>query len=74
MALTGLVLIGFVFVHMAGNLQVLAGQAQINAYAHSLTKFALVYFMGFPAIFIGCSFNSCVDRIFIDRGKPKGTP
>ena len=36
MALTGLVLIGFVFVHMAGNLQVLAGQAQINAYAHSL--------------------------------------
>lgn len=36
MALTGLVLIGFVFVHMAGNLQVLAGQAQINSYAHSL--------------------------------------
>ena len=36
MALTGLVLVGFVFVHMAGNLQVLAGQAQINAYAHSL--------------------------------------
>lgn len=36
MALTGLVLIGFVFVHMAGNLQVLAGQEQINSYAHSL--------------------------------------
>jgi len=36
MALSGLVLIGFVFVHMAGNLQVLLGQAQINAYAHSL--------------------------------------
>ena len=36
MALTGLVLIGFVFVHMAGNLQVFAGQAQINSYAHSL--------------------------------------
>lgn len=36
MALTGLVLIGFVFVHMAGNLQVFLGQAQINSYAHSL--------------------------------------
>lgn len=36
MALTGLVLVGFVFVHMAGNLQVFAGQAQINSYAHSL--------------------------------------
>jgi succinate dehydrogenase / fumarate reductase cytochrome b subunit len=39
MALSGLVLIGFVFVHMAGNLQVLLGQAQINAYAHSLQSF-----------------------------------
>ena len=36
MALTGVVLIGFVFVHMAGNLQMLAGQEQINAYAHAL--------------------------------------
>ena len=36
MALSGLVLVGFVFVHMAGNLQVLAGQEQINSYAHSL--------------------------------------
>ena len=36
MALTGIVLIGFVFVHMAGNLQILAGQEQINKYAHNL--------------------------------------
>jgi len=36
MALSGLVLVGFVFVHMAGNLQVFAGQEQINSYAHSL--------------------------------------
>ena len=36
MALTGIVLIGFVFVHMAGNLQMLVGQEQINAYAHAL--------------------------------------
>ena len=33
MALTGIVLIGFVFVHMAGNLQILLGQEAINAYA-----------------------------------------
>ncbi len=36
MALTGIVLVGFVFVHMAGNLQVLLGQESINAYAHAL--------------------------------------
>ena len=36
MALTGLVLVGFVFVHMTGNLQVFIGQDAINAYAHFL--------------------------------------
>ena len=36
MAISGLVLVGFVFIHMAGNLQVFVGQAQINSYAHSL--------------------------------------
>ncbi len=36
MALTGFFLVGFVFVHMAGNLQMFAGAEQINAYAHGL--------------------------------------
>lgn len=36
MALSGVVLVGFIFVHMAGNLQMFAGQEQINFYAHSL--------------------------------------
>lgn len=36
MALTGIVLVGFVLVHMAGNLQVLIGQEAINAYAYAL--------------------------------------
>ena len=36
MALTGIVLVGFVFVHMAGNLQVFLGREAINAYAHAL--------------------------------------
>jgi len=41
MALTGIVLLGFVFVHMLGNLQLFAGPAKLNAYAvflHSLPK------------------------------------
>jgi succinate dehydrogenase / fumarate reductase, cytochrome b subunit len=41
MAATGIVLLGFVFVHMVGNLQLFAGPAKLNAYAaflHSLPK------------------------------------
>jgi succinate dehydrogenase / fumarate reductase cytochrome b subunit len=36
MALTGLGLIGFVIVHMLGNLQVFAGREILNSYAHRL--------------------------------------
>lgn len=36
MALSGIVLFGFVFVHMLGNLQVFVGPAQLNAYGHLL--------------------------------------
>lgn len=36
MALTGLVLYGFVIVHMLGNLQVFLGPAQLNKYAETL--------------------------------------
>ncbi len=36
MALTGLIIFGFVIGHMAGNLQVFAGQETYNAYAHFL--------------------------------------
>ncbi len=46
MALTGIVLIGFVFVHMAGNLQILIGQEAINAYAHSLQSLPLPVLWG----------------------------
>jgi len=46
MALTGIVLIGFVFVHMAGNLQILIGQEAINAYAHSLQSLPLPILWG----------------------------
>ena len=46
MALSGLVLIGFVFVHMAGNLQILMGQENINAYAHALQSLPLPILWG----------------------------
>ena len=36
MAVTGLILFGFVFAHMAGNLKVYAGEQAFNAYADSL--------------------------------------
>ena len=36
MAVTGLIGVGFVIVHMAGNLQVFIGQAKINAYGAML--------------------------------------
>jgi succinate dehydrogenase / fumarate reductase, cytochrome b subunit len=40
MALTGVVLVGFVIVHMSGNLQVFAGPDRFNAYAHALKAMA----------------------------------
>lgn len=38
-ALTGLVLVGYVIGHLLGNLQVFLGPEQINAYAHKLHEF-----------------------------------
>ena len=46
MALSGLILIGFVFVHMAGNLQILMGQEKINAYAHALQSLPMPILWG----------------------------
>jgi succinate dehydrogenase / fumarate reductase cytochrome b subunit len=39
MAITGLLLIGFVLVHMAGNLQIFLGKRALNDYAHHLEEF-----------------------------------
>ena len=38
MAVTGLILLGFVIVHMLGNLQVFLGQDQLNAYAEHIQE------------------------------------
>ena len=50
MALTGIVLIGFVFVHMLGNLQILLGQESINAYAHALQSLPLPILWGWRSM------------------------
>jgi succinate dehydrogenase / fumarate reductase cytochrome b subunit len=42
MALSGLVLAGFVFVHMLGNLQAFLGQEALNAYAYKLQSIPAV--------------------------------
>ena len=54
MALTGIVLIGFVFVHMAGNLQILLGQEAINAYAHSLQSLPMPILWGSRIFLLVC--------------------
>ena len=54
MALTGIVLIGFVFVHMAGNLQILAGQEQINQYAHNLQSLPWFVLWGSRIFLLAC--------------------
>ena len=46
MALTGFVLVGFVFVHMIGNLQVFMGQEPLNAYAYFLQNLPLPILWG----------------------------
>ena len=54
MALTGIVLIGFVFVHMAGNLQILMGPEKINAYAHALQSLPLPILWGSRVFLLVC--------------------
>ncbi|MGH7198884.1 MAG: succinate dehydrogenase cytochrome b subunit [Candidatus Omnitrophota bacterium] len=42
MAVTGLLLLGFVVAHMLGNLQIFLGQEALNAYAHKLQSLPLL--------------------------------
>jgi succinate dehydrogenase / fumarate reductase cytochrome b subunit len=43
MAVTGLLLIGFVIAHMAGNLLFFAGPDALNSYAHTLARSAFLW-------------------------------
>lgn len=47
MALTGVALVGFVLIHMLGNLQIFLGQDAINAYAYQLQNLPMPIKWGF---------------------------
>jgi succinate dehydrogenase / fumarate reductase cytochrome b subunit len=55
MAVTGLLLIGFLGVHLGGNLLVFVGADAFNAYSHALVSNPLVYVAeaGLLALFVG---------------------
>lgn len=52
MAITGLIAFGFVLGHMLGNLQVFAGQEQINAYAAGLKALGPLLWVGRTALLV----------------------
>src|SRR5437867_350205 len=53
-ALTGLLLVGFLIAHLAGNLLVFEGPEAINAYSHKLLTNPLIYVAeaGLAALFL----------------------
>jgi len=52
MSLTGLVMVGFVFIHMLGNLQMFQGPDAINEYAHFLKTLPMPLLWGFRLVLI----------------------
>lgn len=52
MAITGFVMVGFVFVHMLGNLQIFMGADAINKYGHLLQTLPFVVMWGFRGVLL----------------------
>lgn len=74
MALTGLVLVGFVFVHMTGNLQIFIGQDAINAYAYFLQNLPMPILWGSRLILLASVFIHIVVAISLIRENKKARP
>ena len=74
MAITGIVLIGFVFVHMAGNLQILMGQEKINAYAHTLQTLPLPILWGSRLFLFVCVVLHAWTAIVLIRENRRARP
>jgi succinate dehydrogenase / fumarate reductase cytochrome b subunit len=74
MALTGIVLIGFVFVHMLGNLQVLLGQEAINAYAHTLQSLPAPILWGSRLFLFACVFLHAVTAYMLIKENRAARP
>lgn len=73
MALTGLVLYGFVFVHMVGNLQLYQGPEKINAYAAFLKSVPAVLW-GFRAVLLGAVVLHAVSAFVLWRRNRAARP
>jgi succinate dehydrogenase / fumarate reductase, cytochrome b subunit len=52
MALTGAIMVGFVFIHMLGNLQMFGGPDAMNGYAHFLHTLPKGFFWGFRIVLL----------------------
>ena len=74
MALTGLVLVGFVFVHMTGNLQIFLGQDTINAYAYFLQNLPMPILWGSRLILFASVFIHIAVAVALIRENKKARP
>jgi succinate dehydrogenase / fumarate reductase cytochrome b subunit len=73
MALTGIVLFGYVLVHMIGNLQVYQGPEKINAYAHMLHSSAGLLW-GVRIILLAAVVTHALAGIILTLEKQKARP
>ncbi len=69
MAITGLVLVGFVFGHLVGNLQIFSAPEKINAYAHLLQSLgpALWAIRGFLLLVVGLHIWSAIALVLENK-------
>ncbi len=58
MAVTGLVLLGFVIGHMAGNLQIFLGKQALNDYAHHLEELWMLLWTARVVLLVASSSTS----------------
>jgi succinate dehydrogenase / fumarate reductase cytochrome b subunit len=73
MALSGLVLAGFVFVHMLGNLQLFLGQEALNAYAYKLQSIPAVLW-GFRLFLLLATLTHVLTAILLVRENRAARP
>lgn len=76
MALTGLGLIGFIFVHLAGNLLLLKNDgSSFNAYAHTLESWGVLLYVaevGLIGLFVSHIFSAILVRRANMQARPQG--
>ena len=73
MAISGLILAGFVFVHMLGNLQAFIGQEALNAYAYKLQSVPAILW-GFRFILLAATITHVLTAIALVRENKAARP